>query len=156
MTTSNGAEPFGFAYDDRAQLIVSEAMSGALSSYRVNRSGDLTTVNASIPDGGTAPCWVVITRGSAHDIAFTSNTDSNTVSSYAVGEHGRLTLLQSVAANTGTGPIDEALSANSNFLYVSESGSQQIQVFNINSDGTLNLLQTVSGLPAGADGLAAN
>jgi 6-phosphogluconolactonase (cycloisomerase 2 family) len=57
---------------------------------------------------------------------------------------------------TDAGPNDMALSMNSKFLYVFDSGAHEIQGFRVQSDGELIFLQTVSGIPAGADGLAAN
>ena len=151
---SHGTEPFGFAFDNSGNLIVSEAVSGALSSYAVSETGHLTTVSGSVADGQKAACWVAVTRNG--HFSYTTNTASGTISSYAVGERGALTLLRSVAATTHAGPLDMALSRNGRFLYVFESGTHEIQGFSVGADGSLSWLSTVSGIPAGAAGLAAN
>jgi len=154
FNVSHGTEPFGFAFDKRGNLIVSEAVSGALSSYAVSKTGLLRTVSGSVADGQKAACWVVVTRNG--HFAYTTNTASGTISSYAVGEKGALKLLQSVAATTHAGPIDMALTRNSHLLYVFDTGAHEIQGFSVGEEGGLTWLSTVSGIPAGAAGLAAN
>jgi len=49
-----------------------------------------------------------------------------------------------------------ALSRNSRFLYEFNSGSHTIEGFRVSASGGLTLVRTVGGVPAGADGLAAN
>ena len=151
---SHGTEPFGFAFDNRGNLIVSEAVSGALSSYTVSETGVLRTVSGSVADGQKAACWVAVTKNG--HFAYTANAASGTISSYAIGEGGALKLLQSVAATTHAGPNDMTLSKNSRFLYVFDSGAHEIQGFSVGEEGGLTWLSTVSGIPAGAAGLAAN
>lgn len=157
---SNGATPFGFAFDNKGDLIVSEVGGGlggtsALSSYAVGADGSLTTISASVPDFEFAACWVVTTNNGR--FAYTSNahTPSNDLSVYAVGPGSQLTLSQEVAAKPGHGPTDLALSRNSKFLYVMDSGDGAIAGFAVNLDGSLTALTTVTGLPAGDVGLAA-
>jgi 6-phosphogluconolactonase len=118
---SNGLTPFGFAFDSRGHLIVSEAFGGApnqgaASSYTVSDDGTLNVVSGSVPDFQTAACWVVITSSGRY--AFVSNTGSGTVSSYKIGSRGTLSLQNSVAGNTGpnSAPIDMALDNSSRFL----------------------------------------
>jgi 6-phosphogluconolactonase len=58
---SFGATPFGFAFDKRGDLIVSEAAAGALSSYAA--SGDeFQVLSGSVSTHQEAPCWVVVTK----------------------------------------------------------------------------------------------
>jgi hypothetical protein len=54
---------------------------------------------------------------------------------------------------TGSSPADMTLSAGSRFLYI-RNGNGTISAFQVKGDGSLNPLQGVSGLPAGATGLA--
>jgi 6-phosphogluconolactonase len=155
---SSGATPFGFAFDQKGQLIVSEAGGGpsgtsAVSSYAVSSTGVLTTTSGSIPDTQLAACWLVVTGNGRY--AYTANAHSGTISSYTIGRDGSLTLLHAVAANTGAGDLDMSLSRNSNFLYVFVHGSNTIEGFSVNHDGSLVLVTTVSGVAATADGLAA-
>ena len=157
---SHGLTPFGFAFDNRGNLIVSEAFGGApnqsaLSSYTVSREGALTVVSGSVRDFQTAACWVVITNDGHY--AYTSNTGSSTISSYRVRPDGTLTLLKSVAATTdpGSAPIDMALSNGSRYLYVLNDVTGTINAFRVESDGSLSPVAGVGGLPPNAQGIAA-
>lgn len=154
---SNGVEPFGFAFDNSGNLIVSEAFGGApgasaLSSYAVDDNGDLKTTSGSVPDFQTAACWVVVTKNGK--FTYTTNTGSNTISSYTIS-NGMISLLNQVAATTGAGPIDMALSENSEFLYNLNSVGHTIAGFEVNADGSLTPITTV-GAPITANGLAAH
>src|SRR6266404_4261371 len=134
---SNGMTPFGFAFNNSSFLVVSEAFGGtpnqsAASSYSAAEDGTLSVISGSVPNSQTASCWVVITNNGK--FAFVSNTGSGTISSYRINaEDGSLTLLNSTAANTGTGsaPIDMTLSNNSQFLYVLLGGSRFITTFSV-------------------------
>jgi 6-phosphogluconolactonase len=82
-TPSNGLTPFGFAYDQRESLIVSEAFGGApdqaaVSSYGASAAG-LSVISGSVPDLQTAACWIVITNSGRY--VYTTNTGSSSVSS---------------------------------------------------------------------------
>jgi 6-phosphogluconolactonase len=155
---SSGATPFGFSFNKRGVLIVSEAFGGtanasAVSSY-VLRKGALGLRSGSIPDFQSAACWIAVTKNGK--FAYTSNTGSNNLSSYRVGRDGTLTLLAAVAASTGAAPIDMALNGNSKFLSVLNSASRSIDVFRVDREsGQLTPLVSVSGLPTGANGLVA-
>ena len=156
---SSGTTPFGFAFDNKGQLIVSEAAGGplgtsAVSSYSLSNTGDLSTISSSVPDTQQAACWLVVTGNGRY--AYTANAHSGTISSYTIAANGEITLLQAVAANTGAGNLDLALTRNSGFLYQFINASHTIEGFRVHSDGSLTLIATVTGVPAGADGLAAN
>lgn len=150
---SNGKTPFGFAFDNRGQIIVSEATTGALSSYAVSKDGNLKTISGSIPDFQAAPCWVVVTDNGR--FAYTNNAHDGTMSSYTVDGKGKLSLLDQVAGTPGAGNIDMALNQNNKFLYSLNSGFNTIVGFKVSQDGSLELITTVS-TPSGANGLAAN
>lgn len=146
-----GQTPFGFAFDRRNTLIVSEAFGGAadasaLSSYRVGQ-GTLTTVTASASTYQTAACWVVVTGNGKY--TYTTNTGSASVTGYAIGDDGQLTLLDADGrtGQTGTTPIDAALSNHSQYLYVLNAGSDTISAFAIERDGSLT---SVGEIPVAA------
>jgi len=160
--TSAGATPFGFAFDQRGRLFVSEAAGGApdgssVSSYRVLENGGLDAISSAVPTTETAACWVVITRNGR--FAYTTNTGSGSVSAYRISQDGSLELRDpdGRAGDTGAGsrPIDMALSRNSHFLYTLNAGNNTISAFHVGSDGTLSALPGVTGLSAGANGLVA-
>jgi 6-phosphogluconolactonase len=153
VTTSNGLTPYGFAWGRGGTLVVSDAGSGALSSYSVASSGTLTVVSGTVGDNGTAPCWVAVAHGGAW--AYTTNAHSNTISTYRVGTGGTLTLLSAVAATTGAADTDLGVGgSHGQYLFVYDAGAGEIEEFAIGSSGGLTLLAAVFSLPATAEGLA--
>ena len=149
---SNGPVPFGFAFDKRGHLIISEAPISALSSYAVDDDGNLVNISISIPDFQAAACWVVVTENGK--FAYTNNAGSDTISSYVISKTGVISLLDSVAGTPGAGNIDLALSKNSKFLYSLNSIDHTIAGFRVNPDGSITLVGKIA-VPTGADGLAA-
>ena len=150
---SSGATPFGFAFDNKGHLIVSEAAASALSSYAISLAGVVTTISGSVLDGQGAACWVAITNNGK--FAYTTNTHGNDISSYAIGTDGTLTLLQPNAAAPGAAPTDMGMSANSHFLYALASGSHGIVGYSVAADGSLAQVTSVGGLLPSDVGLAA-
>jgi 6-phosphogluconolactonase len=157
---SVGATPFGFAFSRKGTLVVSEAFGGALdasalSSYQASPAGALTAISPSVGTMETAACWVVITGNGR--FAYTSNTGSGTISGYGLSGTGELTLLDpdGVTATTMAGPIDLALTSNDRFLYSLDGSAGTISAFRVEADGGLTPAPGASGLPAGANGLAA-
>jgi hypothetical protein len=58
-------------------------------------------------------------------------------------------------ATTETGTIDSAAAGDS-FLYVQTGVGGTVDEFRVQSDGTLTQIGTVTGLPAGQEGIAAS
>jgi 6-phosphogluconolactonase (cycloisomerase 2 family) len=154
--------PFGFAVGKNDRIFVSEANGGAanassVSSYEVSDDGDLAGISLGVPTTESAACWVVLTRDQR--FIYTSNTGSGTISGYRVGWDGKLKLLNAdgVTGTTGAGskPVDMALSNDSRYLYSLNSGNGTVSAFRVNANGTLQALPGASGLPASANGLAA-
>ena len=161
VNASHGQTPFGFAFDPRGELLVSEAFGGAanqsaLSSYELGPGGKLILVSSSVPDHQSAACWVVVTRDNR--FTYSTNTGSNTVSGYHVGHDGQLGLLDAngVTAATGTTPIDASLTPDSELLYVLNSGAGSVSAYHVGGDGTLISLGAFGALPASDVGLAAS
>jgi 6-phosphogluconolactonase len=127
-----------------------------VSSYAVQRDGSLEVLSAGVPTTETSACWLVVTDDGRY--VYTANTSSGTLSAFRVQRDGAVTLRHEsgVAATIGTGtaPADSALSAGSRFLYT-RNGNGTISAFRVNSNGDLVALSTLTGLPAGANGLAA-
>ena len=156
--SSAGTTPFGFAFDKRDHLIVSEAFGGApgasaLSSYKVDED-TFEVISPSVGTTQTAACWVVISKNGKY--AYTTNTGSGSISSHQIEKDGAITLLDAQASLTGDGssPIDMALSNNGRYLYALGAASHTISIFQVKEDGSLVALGDV-GVPAGAVGLAA-
>ena len=157
--TSATPTPFGFDAGKNGNIFVSEAAGGAagaskLSSYHVNNNGSILLITGSVGANQSAACWVVITNNGKY--AYATNTASNNLSSFDVNKNtGNISVNTSIAATTGAGPIDAALSNNSKYLYVLNSGSHSLGVYAVAANGALSNVQTVTGVPAGATGLAA-
>jgi 6-phosphogluconolactonase len=155
VQTSAGAAPYGFAFDARGRLFVSEAAASALSSYRVRPFDGLTSVSASVVNGQLAACWVAVTPNGRE--AFTIDAHSSTISSYAIHADGSVTLEQGLAAGTGAGtaPLDASISPDGRDLYVLTSATEQISAFAIGPHGGLTAIGTVSAPFMGLSGLVA-
>ncbi|MGH8781629.1 MAG: lactonase family protein [Paraburkholderia sp.] len=148
---SNGVTPFGFSITPRGYAIVSEAGSNSVSSYEVEDSKHLTSISAAIPLGQSAPCWLVTTGDGR--FAYTANAGSGSISSLRIAVDGTMRLLNA-SAGTLNAPLDMALSRYSKFLYVRE-GNGSVGGFRVMPDGTLESLGPVTGVPPGAQGIAA-
>jgi 6-phosphogluconolactonase len=151
--TSNGLTPFGFAFNEKGYLIVSEAPGSALSSYLVEEDGSLKLISGSIADFRAAACWIAVTKDGK--FAYANNAHDGTISSYIINKKGMLSLLETTATTSGNGNIDLTFSRNSKFLYSLNSADNTIAVFKVKSDGSLKSVGIVS-VPKGADGLAAS
>ncbi len=159
VSSSAGQTPFGFAFSNRGDLIVSEAFGGApgasvLSSYGFERAGGVDDISALVATTQTAACWVAVTPNGRY--AYSTNTGSGSVSLFHVAHTGVIELADATAAQTdGTAPIDMALSDGGRFLYVLESATPSMQGYRVGHDGSLEPVGERVSLPAGVNGLAA-
>lgn len=164
INASAGETPFGFAFSRDGHLVVSEAFGGApdigtVSSYSTDSRGELDVITPSEPTHAAAPCWVVITKSG--NFAYISNTGSGSVTGFRINRaSGQLTQLDAngVTGETGEGstPTDEALSADSAYLYVLNSATHEIIGFRVNgANGSLAETTLIGDLPPAAFGLAA-
>jgi 6-phosphogluconolactonase len=156
---SNGMEPFGFAFDHRDTLLVSEAFGGhanaaALSSYDLAEPSSLEVISGSVPAQQTAACWVVLARQGR--FAYITNTGSGTVTGYRVARSGALTRLSAdgISAVTGGAPLDAGASPDGRTLFVLSPSIGQIVELRVQEDGSLVKLGSTPGVPATATGVA--
>lgn len=156
---SAGNTPFGFNFNQRGDLVVSEAFGGApgastASSYRLDGSGVLSLISGPVATSQSAACWIAISEDGKH--AYTTNTGSGTISSLAIGAGGSLTLVDAVAGVTGMGslPQDAAFTPGGRFLYVRNAGGN-VGAFRVEKNGELAHIGDFGPLPAGANGMAA-
>jgi 6-phosphogluconolactonase (cycloisomerase 2 family) len=125
-----GTVPYGFDFDRRGTLVVSEAATGSASSYDV--APGFQNLTAALGDTQAAACWLVVSG----DYAWVVNAASNSISSYWIAPDGSLTLVAAVAATTGAGPTDAAVAPDGRSLHVRmRDGS--VSSFAIGSGGTL-------------------
>jgi len=135
LNISNGSNPFSFAFTDRGQLLVTETFggaflgapnAGAVSSYNVRRNGTLRVISGSVANAQALTCWLILSPDNS--MAFTTNSDSDTITPYRVGRDGSLELV-GVHVTTGDNPIDLAMTADSQFLYTLNSETGNISAF---------------------------
>jgi 6-phosphogluconolactonase len=157
MTPSTGGGPFGFDFDRAGYLLVSDAAlatghSGA-TSYDVADNGTVTANGPAVPTDQAAACWLA----AAGDFAYTDNAGSGSIGEFAVARDGALTLLGNmlVENNAASHPLDEAVSANQNYLYILANGLSQIVGYRVGADGSLTQV-TTAAVAAGSGGIAAN
>ena len=159
---SNAKTPFGFAFDRRGNLLVSEANGGApnsssISSYDLLENNTLKTLTPSSKTKQTAACWVIVSKDGKY--SYVSNTGSGTISGFEVKPNGSLIGLSpdGITGNTGTGsgPIDLIVSRNGQFLSSLNSRNGTISNFKIESNGALKPSPTLSNLPTTVNGLVA-
>lgn len=157
---SQGATPYGFALSSNGTLVVTEAFraekgAAAASSYRVD--GDtVVPVTASIGNGRSEICWVVISNDGSY--AFTTNFADGAVSRYAIAGDGALTLEDALAGMTTDGQPglrDEDLSDDGAFLYAIDADQGRIVGWSVDGAGLLSMLGSWDGVPVTVAGLAA-
>jgi 6-phosphogluconolactonase len=155
VSPSVGGTPFGFDFDNRGHLLVSNA-AGSASSYSVAGSG-AGVISGAVATHQGAPCWLVASKNGRY--AYTANAAAGTISGFSVAHDGSLALLDpsGVSANLGVGshPLDEAISNNGRYLYNLTDGLHTISALRIGEDGSLSLVGSIP-VPAGAAGLAAS
>jgi 6-phosphogluconolactonase len=155
VSPSSGGTPFGFDFDNRGHLLVSNA-DGSASSYAVAAAG-ASVISGSVATHQGAPCWLVASKNG--HFAYTANAAAGSISGFSVAEDGTLSLLDPSGVSAGLGatshPLDEAFSNNGRFLYNLTDGLHRISTFGVGADGGLTLLGSTA-VPAGATGLAAH
>jgi 6-phosphogluconolactonase len=154
---SSGATPYGFDFARDGTLVVTEAFGGAVGAAAASSYGaGLEPVSKSVANTRSEVCWAAVTNDGR--FAFVTNFGDGTISSYAIGADGSIELVDPVAGSTVMGQRgvrDEALSADSRFLYALDADARRIFAFAVRDDGRLDPVGDVDGLPATAAGLAA-
>jgi hypothetical protein len=160
---SSDTFPFGFAFDNKGHLIVSNIVNpdvpttiGSVSSYDVSASGVVTAID-TVSSGGILPCWVVVSNDGR--LAFVVNTGATfpsqaPVTSFGISPSGELSPIGSAASQEGDfARTDAALSRDSRYLYVlapsvGPGAPSHIDQYALDSAGGMTL---IGSTPAGAD-----
>ena len=162
IQNSNGIAPLGFAFDQAGHVVVSEVRFSTISSYSVSSAGVLTSITDSIPDFGDAACWTANTNNPAfpNQYSYITNTRADTVSGLRINNDGSVTLLNAdgitATLPAGAFPLDDVVSADSDYLYVLAEHLPGLIGYQIHSDGSLTQVTTVTGIPTSSFGLAGN
>jgi 6-phosphogluconolactonase len=169
---SSDVFPFGFAFDNKGHLIVSNIVDptpntttiGSVSSYDVSASGVVTAID-TVSSGGVLPCWVVVSNDGR--LAFVVNTGAGQpapVTSFGISPSGELTPIGSAESQAGDfARTDAALSRDSKYLYVlapsvGPGAPSHIDAYALDSAGGMTLIGSTpegANLGVGATGLAA-
>jgi 6-phosphogluconolactonase len=121
---------------DRSLLFAVNAGTGDLSVFRVNGANlDFVQVVSS---GGSAPVAIAQRRNLVYVINFAGNSN---VVGFNLNEDGHLVMIPNsirYLSATNTGPSSLAFSPDGRFLLLTEKVTNNIDVFSVNSDGTLS------------------
>lgn len=150
---SYGVTPFGFIFDQWGHLLVVEAGTNAVSSYKIQPDDTLQVISGSVPNEQIAACWIA---GNERGEIFTDNPGTHSISAYTdMTVEGTLTLLNGVAG-TGNTPLDMSITGNGRFLYALDPANGTVDMFHIEHDGSLKNLGTIpGGFSIFAQGIAA-
>ena len=151
---SNGLTPFGFIFDKRGHLLVVEAGTNAVSSYKILPDDTLQVISPSMPNGQKAACWIA---GNERGYIFTANPGTHSISAYRLMARQGSIMLLNGAAGLGNTPLDLSTTVNGRFLYALDPGNGTIDMFQIERDGSLTNLGAISDseLSIFAQGVAA-
>lgn len=155
---------FATAFTPNGQLIISEnqpndgSLTSSISSYTINANGTVAAVSQSLPTFGNGNCWNVITPNGKW--VYAENSATSTIAGFTISSNGTLTPIANTILSTlpaGAVNLDVTTSADGKHLFNIQSGAGVVGVYTINSDGTLNQLGDIEGLPktAGFNGIAA-
>jgi 6-phosphogluconolactonase len=134
---SSGLGPFAVIFDHRGHLLVAEAGSGAVSSYRILGNGALQVISPSVANGQSATCWIA---GNQRGDVFTANTGSQNLSAYDVAVKDGSVVLLDDTAGFANRPIDMAITANGQFLYALDPADGAVHGWRIDrQDGLTDL-----------------
>jgi hypothetical protein len=119
-------------------------------------------ITGALDDFGVAACWTANTNNPAFpsQYSYITNTRADTVSGLRIATDGSVTLLNAdgitASLPNGAFPLDDVVSADSNYLYVLAQHLPGLIGFRIQSDGSLVEVTTVTGIPTSSFGLAGN
>jgi 6-phosphogluconolactonase (cycloisomerase 2 family) len=144
-----GTVPFAVSFDHEGNLVVAEAGTNSLATYRLDTDRTITLLNR-VATGQAATCWV--TRVGSY--LYASNAGSHSLSGFSSSSGGQLALLGTT--NTDAGTVDSAASPDGRFLYVQTGAQGNVDAFRVNGDGSLTAIGAVA-VPgaAGGEGIVA-
>ena len=160
--TSVGTTPYGFAVGRGNRVFVSEAAGGAAnassaSSYALSDMGVLTVIDGAVATKQTAACWLALSFDGHY--LYTADAGGGFLTGFAVSGTGSLTRLDASGATAtigaGTHPADLAFNHNGAMLFSLNNGNGTLSGFTVKSNGSLDPVSSLSGLPTSSAGLAA-
>jgi 6-phosphogluconolactonase (cycloisomerase 2 family) len=137
VNSEPGQVPFGVTFDPAGHLVVANAGSNSLATYKLSSSGTVTEID-SVPTTQVATCWVA----PAGRFLYASNAGSATVSGYHEAGFGQLSLLGQTSTDPGT--VDASASVDGQFLYVQTGANGVVDEFHVDPNGSLIELGSVT------------
>ncbi|MBH0204625.1 MAG: beta-propeller fold lactonase family protein, partial [Nitrospira sp.] len=131
--------------------------SDTVTAFSIDDAGALTLVPQTgattnpVSVQGDAPAGMTISPNG--QFLYVSSSTSNVVTVFQIGASGLLTLVSATGANQnpisvgGTAPKSIRISPNGSFLYVANSGSNNITAFQIGTNGLLTQVSPTAGNP---------
>lgn len=148
-TLMNGVAPYGFTFDRRGYLVVSEfegndaavangdiLKASAASTYLIRNNGTLGPISDSVPDFQGGSCWI---RSSGRYV-FVADTDTNAWTTYRIRADGTLSLtvpdgLTAAAPVDSLGrpadPLDFQISRDGSYIYSLQPGLGTVATWRI-------------------------
>ncbi len=126
-----------------------------VTAFNIEASGALTLIPQTagttnpVSVNGADPAAIAITQNG--QFLYVANSGSNNVTAFSIVATGLVSLITPSGANTnpistgGTTPKSMAISPNGSFLYVANSGSHNVTVFQIGTNGLLTLVPPAGG-----------
>jgi 6-phosphogluconolactonase len=157
LTPSAGTTPFGFAIGHRGDVIVSEAGTNSVSSYRVANGGLLGVITPALPVNQGGVCWVAVSPNGRY--AYTGNAGGS-ISGLGVDRDGSLSALDAdgITAVPRQSPRDLDFAPNGRFVYAVSPGDTTtgglVTGYRVRRDGSLVEI-TSAPAAAGITGAAA-
>jgi 6-phosphogluconolactonase (cycloisomerase 2 family) len=150
VNSEPGTVPFAVTFDPAGHLVVANAETDSVTTFTLNPNGTVTPID-TVATGQNATCWIAPAQG----YFYASNAASHSVSGYQVAANGQLTLL-TPPTSTDPGTVDASASWGGQFLYVQTGGSGIVDEFQVNANGSLASIGsvTVAGA-AGGEGIVA-
>jgi 6-phosphogluconolactonase (cycloisomerase 2 family) len=149
VNTEEGRQPFGFTFDGRGRLVVTDGLNNTVLTFRLRRDGRIVRLD-NAPTGQQATCWIV----RAGERFYASNAASNTLSGFRQTRRASLEALGNTS--TGAGTVDSAVTPDEHLLYVQTGGAGEVNGFRIGADGSLTPVGTVTVPGAvGGEGIVA-
>jgi 6-phosphogluconolactonase (cycloisomerase 2 family) len=155
VNAAPGAVPFAVTFDRNGHLVVAEAGTNSLVTFRLNSAGTLTQLDA-VATTQIATCWVE----PAGAYLFAGNAGGNgtpgfgSLSGYTSSGAGQLTNLG--ATVTGPGTVDASATPDGRYLYTQTGANGAVDEFAVSATGSLTEIGSVSVPNAvGGEGIVA-
>jgi 6-phosphogluconolactonase (cycloisomerase 2 family) len=130
VTSLPGTVPFGFDFDARGDLAVTEAGPSVVATFGIARNGTLTARDTAATSQA-ATCWLVASGSTV----YASNAGNASLSTFRVGAAGDLTARGNTTTDPGT--VDAAVSSDGEYVYVQTGATGTVDAFRVGHDGSL-------------------